>query len=283
MSQYNINTQWVQMLDHLINKGEKVEPRGIPTRELMGYQTTVDMSSPILTIADRKMNYDFMFGEAYYLLSGSNRVDLITQFMKVIGKFSDDGITFNGAYGPKIMEQMSYVVQTLFKDTESRQAVMSIWRERPASSKDIPCTLTLQFMIRDGKLNCFANMRSSDAWKGWVYDTFNFSMISHYICNWFNILDGHEAITPGHLVLTAASQHLYEQNLEKAVAIRTAVKNHNVGYVITPDLFENYEHPDYLLDDLFAAGKQYHDRVNHITKSEVSRLLREVPKPNETN
>lgn len=283
MSEFNVNTQWVKMIDQILDKGEVVTPQGNSTLEVLGYQSTIEMSSPIITIEDRKMNYDFLFGEAYYLLSGSNRVSEITQFMEAIGKFSDDGLTFNGAYGPKIMEQISYVVGCLINDPHSRQAVLTIWRERPAPSKDLPCTLSLQFMIRDGKLHCFANMRSSDAWLGWVYDTFNFSMISHYVCNWYNILSGEEAIQPGFLTLNAASQHLYEHNIVKATAIRDSVASREVGYLITPDLFNNYEHPDGLVDDLFKAGKRDHDAVNHITKSEVSSLLRKEPEADETN
>lgn len=283
MSQFNINTQWVKLLNDLITNGEKVSPGGKETRELMAYQSTIDMSSPIITIPGRKMNYNFMFGEAYYLLSGSNRVSDITQFMNAIGKFSDDGVTFNGAYGPKIMEQISYVVNTLFSDNESRQALLTIWRERPAPSKDLPCTISLKWLIRNGQLHCFADMRSSDAWLGWCYDVFNFSMISHYVCNWFNSLSDETKIRPGHLVLTATSQHIYEPNVEAATAICNDVIKNNVGYLMTPDMFNNYEHPDYLVDDLFFAGKCEHANVKHEIKSEISSLLREVKKPNETN
>jgi thymidylate synthase len=57
--------------------------------------------------------------------------------MKGITRFSDDGITFFGAYGPKIITQTSYIVNTLCNDQDSRQAVLSIWRENPKSSADI--------------------------------------------------------------------------------------------------------------------------------------------------
>ncbi len=270
----NVNTAWVKLLQDLIDKGAAVNPRDQLTKELMGYQSTIDMSNPIVTVKDRKMNYNFMFGEAYHILSGSNRVGEITPFMQAIENFSDDGITFAGAYGPKVMEQISYVVDSLKRDTNSRQAVLSIWRERPTPSKDIPCTLTLQFMIRDGKLNCFANMRSSDAWLGWVYDVFNFSMISHYICNWYNLIDGESTISLGHLVLNAASQHLYEQHWDQANAIVNKVTSHKESYIVTPNMFENYEHPDVLLNDLMNAGRKQHDSIIHLMKSEISSQLR---------
>jgi hypothetical protein len=88
---------------------------------------------------------------------------------------------FDGAYGPRVVDQLRYVVDCLWKDPMSRQAVMEVWRPNPRESLDIPCTLTLQWLIRDGKLHCIDSMRSSDAWLGWVYDVFSFSMLSSCI------------------------------------------------------------------------------------------------------
>ena len=57
--------------------------------------------------------------------------------------------------------------------------IINIWRENPRSSKDIPCTLSLQFFLREASdqlwLHTIATMRSNDAWLGVPYDTFNFN------------------------------------------------------------------------------------------------------------
>lgn len=271
----NVNATWVELLSAIHREGMDVAPRGQKTKELLQYTSVVNMECPVITIPDRKMNYNFMFGEAYFILSGSNRASDITPFMKAIGNFSDDGVTFNGAYGPKIMEQVSYVVSKLNQDKHSRQALLTIWRERPHDSKDIPCTVSLQFMIRDGKLNCHAYMRSSDSWLGWVYDVFNFSMVSHYICNWLNILND-DQVMPGHLFLTAASQHIYQSNMEVTAGIIADVTTRKVGYSTFNSMFNNYEHPDELVLDLLHCGHGKFDKVKCDTKAIIGQIVSEL-------
>ena len=179
-------------------------------REILGYRSVVDMNSPVVAVPLRKMSYRFMAGEAWWILAGRNDVPGIVQFNPVMTRFTDNGDTFFGAYGPPLLEQRSYVVNTLANDQDSRQAVATIWRQRPPISKDIPCTVALQWLIRDGKLNCVATMRSSDAWLGWVYDVFNFSMLTLSV---LLELRGVYELGLGNLYLNAGSQHLYESNV----------------------------------------------------------------------
>lgn len=213
----HIDSVWIDLITKIMGTGFEVHPRGMPTMELLANTTVVDMGDPILTVPERELGYRFLAAEAHWILSGDNRVETIAPYSKQISRFSDDGVRFFGAYGPKVMEQMSYVVRTLGEDNESRQAVMTIWRERPGPTKDVPCSIALQFMIRNGKLNCHATMRSSDAWLGWVYDVFNFSMIS-----WAVLLElkqwglrDYVDLEIGKLYLTAASQHLYKAQWDK--------------------------------------------------------------------
>jgi len=229
----NINESWHMLLTAIMEHGVNSKPRGMKTKEIIGYQSVIDMNQPIITVPQRDMNYKFMCGEAHWILSGSNRVEDITRFMKAIAKFSDDGMMFNGAYGPKVIDQLSYVVQCLKRDADSRQAVLNIWRENPGPSKDIPCTLNLQWFIRGNKLHCKANMRSSDAWLGWVYDTFNFSMISAWVA--ICLLNDYPGLELGSLFLSTGSQHLYENNFEAAESV---IENFEREEINPIDLFE---------------------------------------------
>lgn len=213
----HINSVWTDLLKTIIRDGERVTPRGKPTLELLAHTTTVDMGNPVISLSARKLGYKFMAAEAHWILSGDNRVATIAPYSKAISRFSDDGVRFFGAYGPPVIEQLSYVVQCLKDDVDSRQAVLTIWRQRPGPTKDVPCTVALQFMVRDGKLNCHATMRSSDAWLGWVYDTFNFSMIAWTVLA--ELLPFRPGLKIGRLFLTAASQHLYESDLDDVNAV----------------------------------------------------------------
>jgi len=213
-SSNSTNVAWQSLLHMVMKHGHETSPRGQRTKELLGIKSTVDMRNPVITIKERKLGYKFMAAEAAWIMSGDNRVKTIAPYSKAISNFSDDGILFFGAYGPRIRDQLGHVVKSLRDDNDSRQAVITIWRSNPRPSKDIPCTISCQFMIRGGKLHCFMNMRSSDVWLGVPYDWFNFSMLSLGVC--LLLRDVGVNVTPGLLHFYAASQHIYEPNFEGA-------------------------------------------------------------------
>ena len=215
---HSANFEWLSELSWVLNKGNSVAPRGQVTKEALQQTAIVNMRRPVVTLEERKLSTKFLGGEAYWILSGDNRVETIAPYNKNIINYSDDGQTFFGAYGPRIMSQLDYVVDKLKSDADTRQAVLTIWRENPPATKDVPCTVAVHFMIRDHKLNCHVYMRSNDLWLGFPYDVFNFSMLSHLVCCRLNASASTNAdvIKPGMLYHTASSRHIYEQHFEQA-------------------------------------------------------------------
>jgi len=214
--QENLDFVWLSTVNEVLYQGLLTKPRGQLTREVPHRTTIVDMRYPVLTIPERKLSYRFMAAEAYWILSGDDRVETIAPYNKNISQFSDDGKTFYGAYGPKIRDQLRYVVEKLKADPDTRQAGLTIWRENPIETKDVPCTIAIWFQRRHNKLITHVFMRSSDVWLGLPYDTFNFSMLSHLVCGHMNqelkLAEEGSLITPGALYLTAASCHLYQRD-----------------------------------------------------------------------
>jgi thymidylate synthase len=216
----HMDLTWVNLVQTVISGGENVTPRQAPCLELIGNQTTVDMTWPILTLPERKLGYKFQAAEAAWILSGDNKLETLLPYSKEMAKFSDDGVTLFGAYGPKFVAQLPYVIHALAHDLKTRQAVVTLWREAPPPSRDIPCTLSLQWLIRNSMLHCIVSMRSSDIWLGYPYDVFSFSMVSAYILlairpTW-EMLTNNQLLTLGKLYLTAGSQHLYMSNFDEA-------------------------------------------------------------------
>jgi len=218
----DLNNQYRKKLWTIYRKPDFIcKPRDLNIKEKLNDSWIVDMDDPIITIPERKLSYSFMFGEAAWMLEGKNDVESVAKYVDGIKRFSDDGITFFGAYGPKIITQTSYVVDTIIKDNDTRQAVINIWRENPRSSKDIPCTLSLQFILREASdelwLHTIATMRSNDAWLGTPYDTFNFSAISFYIVCCLNFRGLKCKL--GSLNIQAGSRHIYETDFDKLDSI----------------------------------------------------------------
>lgn len=228
------NTAWRDRLASVIAGGEAVRPRGQPCVEQLHQATVVDLERSLITLAARKLNHRFAAAEALWILNGSDRLSDLLPFNSRMAEFSDDGVTLAGAYGPRIVPQLPWVVSRLLADPGTRQAVASIWTPTPRESKDIPCTIALTFMIRGGLLHCHAFMRSSDVWLGLPYDLFSFSQVALHVLARVNShrrntrraltedeleRDGpYAAVRPGQLYLTAASSHLYDVNREAAEA-----------------------------------------------------------------
>lgn len=246
---------WRTLLEKIALDGEHVAPRGKRTRELLGHTTKFDMSHPVVVSQVRKLGYRFMCAEAAWILSGDNRVATIKPYSKVISQFSDDGVFFFGAYGPRIRDQARHVVHALGADPDTRQAVIEIWRSNPPPTKDVPCTLTVQFMIRDGALDCFLNMRSSDVWLGVPYDWFNFTMLTGYMC--LLLREKHKLqLHPGVMHFNAASQHLYDTNLDAAYATLANYTKVFEAPAFDPMQFQDHEE---LVEHLWALAQGRHD------------------------
>ena len=215
-----LNAAWSYQLGNIMSQGLEVSPRGMLTKELQQQTLVFDMRWPVVTFAERKMGYRFMAAEAWWILAGRDDVATIAPYSKAISQFSDNGETFFGAYGPSVVKQMDYVVRTLINDIDTRQALMTLWHQCPPKTKDVPCTIALDFKIRNGKLNLHVFMRSSDNWLGVPYDAFNFTMIACEVLRRYNIaMKDRQTVMLGACFFTAASAHLYEKNFADATQV----------------------------------------------------------------
>jgi thymidylate synthase len=206
----NADELFKNVLAEVLANGNEVSPRGMKTRELL--HATVTLEDPLQNIVTnrvRKMSHTYSVAEFLWILLGRRDAASIGAWNPNIGRYSDDGVNFFGAYGPWFTAQLPYVVKTLKEDPDSRQAVMTIWQQSPAKTKDVPCTVAFQYMLRRGRLYAQTFMRSNDAWLGLPYDLFTFTRLQAYVAS----LVGAEL---GRYTHTVGSLHLYEQDWQKA-------------------------------------------------------------------
>mgnify|MGYP003638851966 CR=1 FL=1 len=229
-------------LEAVLQHGDRTMPRGVPTRELRGVSLRLNQPDQANLVDRKGMNIRFAMAEFAWILTGQNSTALITKFNKQIGNYSDDGNVMAGAYGPPLADQLPWVIQQLRDDPDTRQAVLTLWRPRPAKSKDIPCTLSMQFFIRSGKLEMMTTMRSNDCVLGFPYDVFVFTMIQRYVASALACQVG----TYHHHV---GSFHVYERDVDAA---HEHVRSPRV-YHDTMDLTTEYPYPLELLQALVVA------------------------------
>jgi thymidylate synthase len=104
-------------------------------------------------------------------------------------------------------------VQQLRRRPDSRQAVVQILRsdDLVSGQKDVPCTVAIQFVVRDGAVSAVTFMRSNDALWGLSHDIFAFTMLQELVaCDL--------GLDVGPYVHHVGSLHLYDTGLDEAQA-----------------------------------------------------------------
>lgn len=181
----------------LLRQGERVDSvtddssvgslfgrRQRPFRELTGVSFRISNIRKRLIVSEaRKLNFAFLFANYLWTISGSNRIDMITHYNKRGACFSDDGVTLASAFGARLFSssahQFDKVADLLRRDPYTRRAAIGLFNDEALAShsKDVSCALALQFLIRDGLLNCIVFMRSQSAAMVMPYDLFLFTML----------------------------------------------------------------------------------------------------------
>lgn len=187
--------------------------------------SNVDKS--FVTVRDTSKTY--ALGELLWYGAGDNSVEFISAYGKMWERLTDDGITNNSAYGEIIegrhmFNQAKQVVKQLKEDPNSRRAKININvpNINSITTNDEPCTLTLQYLIRDGKLNATTMMRSNDVWFGLPYDVLFFTTLQKVIAEDLGI----ECGTYFHFV---TSMHMYLRNKEDIVkAVSSTPENYEL-------------------------------------------------------
>lgn len=169
-----------------------ISPRGMPTLEL-STPTTTTYGMPmerVVTVVERDANPFFHFFEALWMLNGDNDVQFPAKFNSNIKNYSDNGLTFHGAYGHRWryhfgIDQLMVIIRILREDPDSRQAVLQMWdcqADLDVESKDIPCNDLVFFKVRDNALQMLVSCRSNDAlWGCYGANVVHFSMLQEVV------------------------------------------------------------------------------------------------------
>ena len=234
----SINKSFVESIDILMHYGTDYLIRGRVRNELLGHRFTItDPRKRVLTCPFRYNNIFATIAEILWVFAGRDDLAWLGEFLPNAYDYSDDGRTWPGAYGPRLyalegttrktsylsmsisctINQISNLVDILRKDPNSTQAVVTIYSPTKdqnliSGTKDTPCTMYLQFFIRDNKLHTMCYMRSNDClWGAYNINVVEWTFLQEIIANIFGV-------GVGEYTHNAGSFHYYvdkENRLEK--------------------------------------------------------------------
>ena len=207
--------------------------KALTTKEL--HPAIFELDYPLrrlVTAPGRNVNVPFALAEVLWILGGRNDVEMLQHYNSKIANYSDDGQTFNAAYGHRIRhhfghDQLEDVARTLRDDPGSRQAVIATWSPRddrgwtrhssldepayyePHVAKDRACNVLSHFMIREGRLDLSQIVRSNDLMWGTPYNLVQWTHVQEFLAAMVGV-------PVGRYVHFADSLHIYDWHWDEA-------------------------------------------------------------------
>lgn len=202
------------VLEEILKNGQRVEATKGGNLEVSGTLLSLENPRARLSRTETRGKLFSCLGELCWYLAGSDELEFIQYYIPEYSKEADQGV-LQGAYGPRIFgeepTQYSAVLELLQRKPATRRAVIQIYSPSDLlrGGKDVPCTCSLQFFVREHRLNLIATMRSSDVFLGLPHDVFCFTMLQE-------ILATELSLEVGYYRHFAASLHLYDKHVNRA-------------------------------------------------------------------
>jgi thymidylate synthase len=204
-----------KVLSKLLASTNQITTSRGPARELTAVLLQLERPLARLSRSETRGRPFSSLGEFLWYLSRDNQLDFIRYYISEYDNETEDGETVYGGYGPRIFrqrgqDQMGNVISQLRNNPTSRRAVIQLFNAEDIERryKEIPCTCTLQFLIRRNRLHMLTTMRSNDAYLGLPHDIFCFTMLQELVARTLGVALGPYT----HFV---GSLHLYEKDREE--------------------------------------------------------------------
>jgi thymidylate synthase len=198
----------------LLEEGVENNAKRGDTTEIIGAALEIRNPRARLSRTEKRRRASSVVAELCWYLHGTNDGSTISFW---ISKYEDeievDG-KIHGGYGPRLFgngadSQVHNIIKLLRENPTTRRAVIQLFDRDDLVAqpryRDVPCTCTIQFLLRDGLLNVVVNMRSNDVYIGLPHDIFAFTMLQEIIARELDI-------EVGRYIHMVASLHLYSTN-----------------------------------------------------------------------
>ncbi len=166
------------VIDDIQSHGERIKPSKGWATELTG--VLVELTDPRARLSrteTRGKPYSCL-GELCWYLAKTNKLDFISYYIPRYKDYADADEVFGG-YGPRLfnwkgLTQLDEVTDVLRRKTDSRQAVIQLFDGHDIIGEhgDVPCTCTLQFMLRGkGRVaKLYGSSSTSTAMRSYCHD-----------------------------------------------------------------------------------------------------------------
>jgi thymidylate synthase len=233
---------------YVMRNGDSIAPRGMMTFEELHAHIIIHRPWFLpFDIQNRNLRHDISRLEITSLC-GQTPVDSAQRFhVPAVAMFQDYAVQW-GNYGARIRGQIPQILERLAAHG-SRQAVLTIFnseRDIFGRPSDVPCTLSMQFLIRKDRLITRTSMRSNDVYLGLPYDLHQFCALH---CMIAQIME----VQPGEYHHLVGSLHAYERDEEGITKLGRSIDHGG-----SPTLFANWRAYDEIIAFLQDSVRDAH-------------------------
>ncbi|HNF28654.1 MAG TPA: thymidylate synthase [Chitinophagaceae bacterium] len=259
--------QYQQLLQHIINTGERKEDRtGTGTISCFGYQMRFDLQKGFPLVTTKKLHLKSIIYELLWFLNGDTNIKYLNNNgVSIWNEWANDNGDLGPVYGKqwrswqgangKTIDQIADVIKQLKTNPDSRRMIVSAWNVAELSEMALmPCHALFQFYVANGKLSCQLYQRSADVFLGVPFNIASYAALTMMIAQVCNL-------QLGEFIHSFGDVHLYCNHIEQAqlqltrtpfelpiLKINSSVK----------DIF-NFQYEDFILENY-----QFHPHIKAV-------------------
>ena len=223
--------QYLELMLDVIHYGQKRPDRtGTGTRSQFGRMLTADLSREFPILITKPVAWKTAIKELLWMISGSTNVKpLQEQGVHIWDAWADQQGELGPTYGAQWrnadgVDQLANVIESLRTDPFSRRHVISSWNVGWLHQMYLPpCHYSYQFYVDHAtdtqlRLNTFVTMRSADLPVGVPFNVLSYATLTLMLCRELGY-------APGELKISMADAHVYENQIDLALAQESRLRN----------------------------------------------------------
>ncbi len=220
----------------LANGSQKGDRTGTGTISYFGSQMRFDLNDGFPLLTTKKIHTKSVIYELLWFLKGDTHVKYLqdngvriwnewataeqtARFGKPAGElgavYGHQWRNFgasqkpDGSYNADGFDQISWLVNEIKNNPNSRRLIVSGWNPKEASEVALPpCHTLFQFFVANNKLSCQLYQRSADLFLGVPFNIASYALLTHMIAH----VTG---LGVGEFVWTGGDCHIYNNHLEQ--------------------------------------------------------------------
>jgi thymidylate synthase len=214
-------------VQYILKHGVPISSRAGAARQAYGVSYTLtDPTNRLHTSRPGAIKYLAREFLAYFKgsLVASDGLEQASSFWKTL---ADEDGRINSNYGYYVFHQVvvdapcqyDWVRDRLIENNDTRRAFININQpSHKSDTKDFPCTIGMQFFIRDRHLFCEVASRSTDVVTGLPYDISFFSFVHELL--WRDLIErGYSDLRLGSTTMKTSFTQIYDTTYTKALSI----------------------------------------------------------------